>query len=58
MAARDLARNADTSLCIPLASNAAWPKEEYREFALINQRRISNLGFKNLAKLQNSSADL
>jgi len=37
--------------------NAAHPKEEYRQFALINQRWSSNLGFGNLAKLQNSSVD-
>jgi len=36
---------------------AAHPKEEYREIALMNQRRSSNLGFRNLAKLQNSSVD-
>jgi len=36
---------------------AAHPKEEYREFALINQRRSSNLGFRTLTKLQNSSVD-
>jgi len=30
---------------------AAHPKEEYIEFALINQRRSSNWGFLNLAKL-------
>jgi len=36
---------------------AAHPKEEYREFALINQRRSSNLGFRTLAKLQNSLVD-
>jgi len=39
------------------SQKAAHPKEEYREFALINQRRNSNLGFQTLAKLQNSSVD-
>jgi len=36
---------------------AAHPKEEYREFVLINQRRSSNVGFRTLAKSQNSSID-
>jgi len=39
-----------TSWC---SQRAAHPKEEYREFALINQRRSGNLGFRNLSKLQN-----
>ena len=39
------------------SQKAAHPKEEYREFALMNQRQSSKFGFWTLAKLQNSSVD-
>jgi len=45
MAARDLARNADTSLCIPLASNAAWPVAPNRQFLGLSSDRTSVTDF-------------